>query len=511
MILFKIFRNLRQSVFFLIFIIFAGCQKNPLEESTLKLSLSANPTSLDPALVTDVNGGKLVCMIFSRLVQFSPQLKIIPDLALRWTVSKDLLIYTFYLDPRYVFSDGTPVRAQNVIESFERIINPKTKSPRSWIFEKVQGLSDFQNKHAPNVTGFRSTNDDRLEITLTEPFSSFLSLLTMPNAAITKTSDSEYTLIGSGPMELADWKHDQWIRLKKNPFSNHPTTLKKIELFIQTETLTRSTDFDMGNIDIMEVPTSELLYYSNHPDWKNRIQQIPGLNTYYLGMNCAKGPLRDIQLRRLIDEAIDADKILTTFYANKAVKANGPVPGSLLQFIPGEKIPGKNLKTPLHLKLIQSKRSENSIVTEVFQTQLQKVKIKVEIVSLEWSSFKARLIQGDYDLFYLSWWADYPDAENFLTPLFHSKSRGTGGNYTGINDPFIDMMLDRANQTSDLNQRIEIFLEVSARVQFLSPMVFLWHKSEQMISQPWIQKYQLSPVYTILDELNIKFDWSKRH
>ena len=490
--------------FLLIFIVpfLCNCERKDLKRP-LKLSLSSDPTSLNPTLVTDVNGGKITCMLFHRLVKFDNDLNIIGDAAKKWSISPDQTKYTFFLKKNLYFSDGSLLTAKDIIKSFEKVLQPQTRSPRSWIFDKVLGAKHFQNDSRRTVEGFKVINDYQLQIILKEPFSAFLSILTMPNACIYKFSSSDPDLLGSGPLMLEKWQHDQIIILKKNPYSTIQTYFSEFHYYIQPEAITRSTSFEMENLDIMDIPESEIIYYNSIKKRRNHIYKFPSLNTYYLGMNCQKGLLQDIKLRQTIARTINPQIIINTIYRNKAIRALGPVPPTLLTNQPPtpKYTDLLTIKEAITLRLLQSKKAENTIVTEVFQNQLKKININIEIVSLEWSSFKENIIAGNFDLFYLSWWADYPSPENFLSPLFASGNHGAGGNYTRIQDKQIDYLLAQANKTLSHSERQKIYSQTVERIYKICPMVFLWHKMDQVITQPYIQGYRPSKVYTIPDIL----------
>ncbi len=481
-----------------------ACSKKKTDDDILKISFKVEPSSIDPSCVTDVNGGKICSLLYNRLVQFDLNMKIVPDLAESWNISKDQKTYTFCLKKDIKFSDGSQLTSDDVKTSFVRVVHPSTRSARAWLFEKVKGYASFRKNKNTDIKGFIIIDPFTFQIKLKKPYAPFLSMLTFPNASIAKYAGK--AILGTGPMILENWEHDQYIDLIWNPYSESPhSSISRVRYIIQPENLTRSTDFEMGNLDIMDLPEEEYLYFSQHPKWKNYIFKQTGLNFYYLGMNCANAPLNQLEARQFINSRLDIDIILNTLYQNRAIRAEGPVPPSLLKYPAMKQSQFKNtiaLSRPLIL--LQSKKTENYLITEIIQHQLSKAGIPIQIQTLEWSSFKSRITEGNYDLFILSWWADYPDPENFLVPLFHSRNHGAGGNYTHFQDSYVDQMLDQAEMTIDEELRLEIYRKVILRIQELHPMIFLWHKIDQVIVQPSIQNYTLSTVYTIPDILTLE-------
>src|SRR3990172_1888207 len=93
----------------------AGCRRSDDERlpGHLYLRLNSNPTTLDPALITDVQGGGIAAKLFNGLVRFNENLDIVPDIARSWTVSGDQTSYTFQLRRDVMFSNGRKVTAQD--------------------------------------------------------------------------------------------------------------------------------------------------------------------------------------------------------------------------------------------------------------------------------------------------------------------------------------------------------------------------------------------------------------
>jgi peptide/nickel transport system substrate-binding protein/oligopeptide transport system substrate-binding protein len=95
-------------------------------------------------------------------------------------------------------------------------------------------------------------------------------------------------------------------------------------------------------------------------------------------------------------------------------------------------------------------------------------------VTRDWSAFKQAVDHGTPDAFYLDWFADYPDAENFLAPLFHSSNAGGGGNRTGYKNQRVDSLIDSASGLPDNEKRMKLLLEAEGLVFSDAPWIFLW-------------------------------------
>ncbi|MDO9287658.1 MAG: ABC transporter substrate-binding protein, partial [Thermodesulfovibrionales bacterium] len=192
-------------------LIFSCSSRNRLPEYVY-YRLNTNPTTLDPALIVDVTGGSISAKLFNGLVKMDRDLGIAPDIASKYEISKNGLIYRFELKNGVRFSNGIEVKAGDFKYSFERILNPSTRSPNTWVFDRIKGTKEFMNGKAKEVSGIKVINNYVLEITLARPFSPFLNLLTMTAAYVVPEEevkkwgvDFSSHPVGTGPFILTHW------------------------------------------------------------------------------------------------------------------------------------------------------------------------------------------------------------------------------------------------------------------------------------------------------------------
>ena len=133
-------------------------------------------------------------------------------------------------------------------------------------------------------------------------------------------------------------------------------------------------------------------------------------------------------------------------------------------------------------------------MVEVIQQYLAEIGIHATIVQLEWSAFKQAVNEGQADLFWLSWQADYPDPENFLYPVFYSGNFGPAGNRARFNDSKFDILIKRAQVEPDPGERIRLYGNAQERVVEMAPWVFFWHKKDYVVLGPRVRGYRLYPI-----------------
>ena len=120
--------------------------------------LANNPSTLDPALLTDIFGGAVVRQIFDGLVQFDAYLKPLPALAEFWDVSRDGRTWSFDLRRGVTFHHGRELTAHDVVYSFTRLLNPQKRVPVSELFRCIQGAKEFMQGKTYNPEGLREVD-----------------------------------------------------------------------------------------------------------------------------------------------------------------------------------------------------------------------------------------------------------------------------------------------------------------------------------------------------------------
>lgn len=484
-------------------------------EGYIYYRLNANPTTLDPALIVDVAGGAISAKLFNGLVRVDENMKIIPDIAAKWTLSRDGLTYRFKLRNGVKFSNNRQVTAKDFKYSFKRILEPSTRSPKTWVLEKILGAREFMEGRARDVGGIKVIDDYTLELRLESPFSPFLSLLTMSAAYVVPEeevrkwgADFSTHPAGTGPFVLSSWMQNRALRLeKREDYFEDRARVRGIIYRIIPEDITAMAEFEAGNLDAFAIPASEITRYRENPKWKGLIESVAGLNIYYLGMNCSRQPFSSVNLRKAVNFAIDRNKLLNTFYGKRGSLAAGPVPDLLRKW---DMPRGYEYKPEKAKELVLKEgmagaainfyvNAEQEVVdmAEFIQAYLNKAGLNIKIKQMEWSAYKEAVNKGEADMFWLSWWADYPDPENFLFPLFHSSNTGPAGNRAGYKNRETDRLIELGQMSQDEAKRAAYYKNAERMIVDDAPWVFFWHKKDYMVRQPGLRNFRLYPVYTM--------------
>ena len=469
-----------------------------------------DPRSLDPARATDVPTGRAVAYLFDGLTRFTPDARIEPGLASSWDVSPDGLQYTFHLRTGVQFHDGTPFRATHVRQSFTRVLDPATKAGSVWPLYPIKGARAFADGKG-TALGLDVRNDSTIVITLEEPFAIFPKLLAMPIASIVPENvgaDFSEKPVGTGPWKLVEWKHDDYVKFAKNPsyFGGAPTIDTLIARIIP-EPSTAVAEFESGTVDILYVPEDQTKVWEDTDTRSARLTSAPALRLWYLGVNETRGPLKDVRVRRAIATALDVPTLLKQLLAGRGRVAAGVIPPSLEGADPTRKpftyntaaaralLKDAGFPNGIDLELWCSQTPQFARLAQSIQAYLASAGIRVKLVQRDASTMRAAARAGQTDLVLKDWYADYPDAENFLYPLLHTANRGAGGNVSFFSDAAFDKLVDASRRESDATKRAVLYRSADSLAYANVGLVPLFFYNELYAVQPWVQGFEVPVIF----------------
>lgn len=482
-----------------------GGGDNPHRRTLVDSRDNYDPRSLDPALSTDVPTGRVVGYLFDGLTRFTPDAKVIPALATSWSVSPDGTIYTFHLRRGVTFTDGTPFVARQVAASWRRVLDPKVRGGRGWPLYPILGAKEFADGKGTAIPGIATPNDSTVVVTLKEPFAIFPKLLAMPVAAIAPdnipASFGEHP-VGTGPWKLVEWKHDDYLLFAPNrDYWGGAPKADSLKARIIAEPSTAVAEFQSGNVDVLQVPQGEIRDWEEDAERKKLLASTPSLELVYVAINTTRGPLADVRVRQAINYSIDRPTIVRNLIAGRGELASGVIPSSL----PGSDKTrvGYQFDTLRARQLLREAGYPNGIdvelwtsttpiyvrIAETLQGYLALSGIRAKIVQRESAAAREAARKGQTDLFVKDWYADYPDAENFLFPLLHSANKGVGGNVSFYANPQFDSLVTLARREQDETRRVAMYKQADEIALRDAPMIYLWFYSELTAIQPWIHGF----------------------
>jgi oligopeptide transport system substrate-binding protein len=545
----------------LAFIFLTGCTRKNNKDNFFHLNLPLGIETLEPVMSNSPQTiwGLMPCM--EGLVSFDRQNQIIPQVAKKWEISKDGLIYTFTLKTNIFFHNdecfpngkGRNVTAKDFKYCFERLNDPSTKTRGLWLLrDKIKGTQEYvdyktgkSNKEIKNISGISALNDSTLQIELYKPFAPFLSLLTMTYAFVYPYEAVDYYgqrfgqhPVGTGPFRFSKWDLDKELIFVKNEnyyekdsLGNRLPYLDGIKFTFTQSSETEFLDFINGKYDYHE-PSSETFDFlvdedGNliNPGNKNyHIVKQNWLNTVYLIMMQSpdfpggkNSPfIGNKKLRQALNLAIDKEKIVRYVLKNRGYPAeNGPLPVGMPGYdstIKGYTYDIRKAKQllseagypdgkGLDLTLVISNDETQKSLSIAIQEQLKEVGINLKLEQILQATLNTKQQDGELTFTRGNWGADYFDPENFMS-LFYSKNViPFGPNKTGYSNPLIDELYEKSILITDFNERKKIYDEMQKIVIDDAAWIYLYYNQKVYLLQNNISGFYLDG----LNNVNFKF------
>ena len=200
---------------------------------------------------------------------------------------------------------------------------------------------------------------------------------------------------------------------------------------------------------------------------KPLLMSTPALELVYVGINTTRGPLADVRVRQAINHAIDVPRIIERLIGGRGTRAAGVIPPALAGYDSARK-PYAFDTTKARALLARGRLPERHRrravgrhgpiylrIAETMQAYLNAVGHSHEDRPARVAPPRApRHARAQTDLILKDWYADYPDAENFLYPLLHSANKGVGGNVSFYSNPAFDSLVTASRRELDETKRI---------------------------------------------------------
>jgi oligopeptide transport system substrate-binding protein len=471
----------------------------------------SDPRSLDPALSTDVPTGRAVGYVFDGLTVFTPDAKLQPGLAERWDVSPDGMTYTFHLRRGVKFHDGTPFVARHVVRSWQRVLDPAVRGGRGWPLYPIRGARDYAEGRAQAIAGLSAPNDSTVVASLSEPFAIFPKLLAMPVAAIVPDSipaNFGERPIGTGPWKFVEWRHDDYLLFARNPdYWGGAPKADSLRARIIAEPSTAVAEFESGNVDVLRVPQGEAQQWQDTEERRRLLQTTPALQLIYIGINTTRGPLVDRRVRQALNHAVDVNTIISSLVSGRGRRALGVIPPTLEGADTTRT--AYAFDTTRAKQLLAEAGHPNGIevelwtpttpiyvrIAEAVQGFLQRAGIRAKIVQRESAAAREAARSGQTDLILKDWYADYPDAENFLYPLLHGANKGVGGNVSFYGNAEFDRLVSASRREQDAGRRAALYRQADSLAYQDAPMIYLYFFNDLYAVQPWIRNFRIPTIF----------------
>ncbi len=475
------------------------------EPVVFKFNNGTEPQSLDPAEIQGVPEHNVYMSLFEGLVTYNPKtLAAEPGLAKSWDKSSDGLTWTFHLR-KTNWSDGTPITAQQVVDSWLRFLNPKTAAVYAYLPGMIiKGAADYNaGKTGPESVAIKALDDYTFQFTLNGPAPYALGMLShyafavVPLQTIAKYG-TKWTrpenIVTNGPFKLVEWTPHDKIVMEKNPeyWDAGNVKIDKLIFYPIEDENTALNMYKQGSLDwIQTVPDAQLDQMKLDPTYHVNAAFI----TYYYEFNTTKKPFNNPDVRKALSMAINrqelVDKVtrggqfpafgLTPPLADyPAVVAFKEDPAKAKELLAKAGYPnGKGF--PKTTILYNTSEGHKKIAEYVQQKWKEVLNINVSIENQEWATYLDNRQHQNFDVCRAGWQGDYVDPNTFLTDLLQSKAGNNDGRYS---NPKYDALLAKAAKLPDGKERMGILRQAEelAIGQDMAVMPFYYYTTSNWIN-----------------------------
>lgn len=470
----------------------AAAAGTPKKGGILKVGVQGDPVAFDPHSTSLTATNHVTELIYGRLVTIDAALAPKPDLAESWEISPDGLIYTFKLRKGVKFHNGQPLVAGDVKYSYERVLDPKTKST------STAGLLSIDKIETPD--------DGTVKITLKKPNAAFLVGLWSPNYAIVKKEDvdknGDLTKIanGTGPFKFKEYVPNTKVTLER--FADYWDTgkpyLDGIEMIPVPDDTARSTAIRTGTVDFVEyAPAKDIPQLK--ADKSLTITGDQNTNIRYLGFNLTQKdkPWANPKVRQALSMAMDRSAIVDAAFYGLAIPTLALFPAgywaALDVKVPAQDIPGAKKMLadagfPNGFKATIKTWSSYPFLSNAalaVQDQLKQIGVQVEVLPEDNGTFIADNNAKNYDML-VSGTSGYTDPDNIIRGSFFS---GLASNNSGYADPEFDQLVNDAVAVTKQEDRKKIYEKLQQKLLADNPWVMLYEGSQYEAMKSYVKGY----------------------
>jgi peptide/nickel transport system substrate-binding protein len=477
----------------------AAQEGEPVLGGSISLSLADDDVqSFDPIIPTDNMSIWTMLLIYDQLIRVAPDgISLEPGLAESWTISDDLLTYTFTLRDTS-FHDGTAVVADDVAYSLDRAAHDELSTWASMVTA---------------VSTITAPDPKTVVITLNSvytPFEADLALFAcsiIPKAAHESQKEELFNKpIGSGPFIFDSWEKGTQIVLKKNPtyWDAGKPYLDEVVLKVLVDANARMLQFQGGEIDIATaVPYSQIESLKANPDVVVLQDSVARFD--YIGFNVLREPWTDKNLRQAINYAVDKQQLIDNVLFGSAVPANTYLPlmaghDDSIAGYPFDLTKAKELVAASVGKdgwkgelLIGSGSPVSDQVSQIIASQMKEIGGELTVTTLEPAARRERVrVSFDYDWQIGYYTTDIIDPDQ-LTAFAVQSDGGTSAIFTQYKNEEVDALIKQAATEPDNATRMDLYKQIQTIHTDDAPLIFLYYPTGGVVTISSVKNFKVLP------------------
>lgn len=516
-----------------------GCLKREtavadgIRDQVLHRGIGSEVSDLDPQIAMNIAEVDIVSALFEGLVAEDPvDLRPVPGIAARWSITSDQLTYTFYLRPEAKWSNGDALTSADFLAAWQRMLTPTLGAENAGMLYVVQGAEAFHKGASKSFAqvGVSAPDAHTLRVTLEHPTPYFLSLLThpawhpVPLKVISEKGDAYArgnpwtrpgTHVSNGPFRLKSWQPNRLIVVEKSPtyWDAARVRLNAIHFHPIESIESEERTFRAGQLHITyALPFGKVDAYRRNSPQLLRID--PYLNSYFFRFNTRLAPLNNERVRRALSLALDRTAIVEKVLRGGQLPATSLTPPGMPDYTPPDVVrsdveaarallaeagfPGGKGLPPLEI-LFNTSGNHRLIAEAIQEMWRRELGIEVKMVNQEFKVVLAERRAGRFQILLSDWVGDYLDATTFLD-LWRSDS---GNNHTGWANSEYDALLFTAARNPDPAARAQQLQRAETIMLNAAPVVPIYFNTHVFLLHPAVKGWNS----TLLDHHPYKHVW----
>lgn len=490
----------------------------PATATTLHVHNGGDPSSLDPHKISGDWENRVVGDMIEGLVAEDANASPIPGQAESWTISEDLLTYTFTLRDGITWSDGEPVTAGDFVFAFQRLMNPETAANYAYLQYPIKNAEAINGGEITdlNELGVKALDDKTVEISLENPTPFLLGALThytaypLPQHVVEAKGDDWVqveNMVVNGPYKPVEWVPGSLVHLAINDtyYDADKLAIDEVIYYVLEDESAALRRYRAGEFDILtEFPTDQYGWMEENLPGEAHVAPFAGL--YYYTLNSSKPPLDDARVRQALSMAVNREVIGPDVLGTGELPAYSWVPPGMDNYgevatvawkdTPyGEKVAeatsllteaGYGPDNPLSIQLRYNTNENHKRIAVAIAAMWKPLGVEVELFNAETKVHYADLQAGESEVARAGWLADYNDPVNFLGLL----QGGIDYNYGRWTNAEFDALLDEAAAETDLEARAGLLRQAEQIAMDDSAAIPIYYYVSRNVVSPKVSGFE---------------------
>ena len=502
------------------------------EQVVYHFGLPEDPTSFDWNLNLYCNAEETA---FAGLLTFDQDLNIIPDWAESYEANEDGSVYTFQIRPDNTgWTNGDPVTANDFVYSFTRLLDPENATPYPFILFDIKGAEAFNNgtpyvKEGDPLNGKTLTAEDlglnaiddwTLEVTLEGPRGNFLQKVAYTacypahRASVEEHGDQwasgEIPLVSNGPFKLDRWEHDVMVEMSKNENYWDAERIRVTKVFnpiIPAENSVLAYEQGEGEqrLDWTNVSAADLPRFQEDAELSTQLTPYVYPGIWMLVNSNNIPPFDQIEVRRAVSHAVDRSRLVQVTNG-MALEAFSMVPPGVFGFfedpaiaeiqkfdpqlamdaLKGTEFEGGQNWPELTMWMRASEEIYNAdlMANDIVAQLKDNLGMDINISAIPQTNFTDQLTKNEWQMVFIRWWYDYPDADNGYGDMYYSR-KSSGKRQAWSNAEFDDLVIAGRSEP-DPEARLEIYKQLETIIQEDVGYTPLVYRLDQYAIKPFL-------------------------